>query len=123
MINARVLAHAARALSGPLDRRSLTDDEEHQIADLIEVLSEDDVEIVRPDDILGAKAVAELLDIEKSTLTRWRREGYLPKPYATPASGPIWLRPRVEAFKLEHEATADAAGRRPVGSRHAAAST
>lgn len=122
-MNIRHLMVAARTLSGHVDRRTLDRDDEHEIQALILKLEDERTELVHPDDLLGGKEAAAFLGVEKSTVTRWKNEKYLPSPYAEPASGPIWLRPALETFKVEHEAHADAAGRRPVGSRTPAPST
>lgn len=76
--------------------------------------------LVSPGDLLSTKDVAELLGVDRTTASRWLTQGYLPEPFGRPASGPIWLRPVIEAFAEQHHARADAAGRRPVGSNRVA---
>jgi hypothetical protein len=78
----------------------------------------DGAQVVRPGDQLGTKDVAELLGVDRTTASRWHRDGYLPEPFQRAASGPLWLRPALETFAEKHAASADAAGRRPVGTAH-----
>lgn len=75
----------------------------------------DGAELVHPDDLMGTREVAELLGIDRTTASRWKSSGYLPTPFAETAAGPLWLRPVIVAFAEQHRASADAAGRRPVG--------
>lgn len=72
--------------------------------------------VVRPGELLGAKEVAELLGVDRTTVSRWLRDGYLPEPFQHVAAGPLWLRPAIEDFASAHRARADAAGRRPFAS-------
>lgn len=53
-------------------------------------------ETVSPEtELIGSKAVCALLDIDRSTLSRWVREGHIPYVYKSPeANGPY-------VFKLE----------------------
>ena len=68
-----------------------------------------------PVELLGTKEAAEFLDVDRTTVSRWRSSGYLPAPYQVLATGPVWLRPALEEFREAHRASADRAGRRPVG--------
>lgn len=74
--------------------------------------------VIVPDRLVSTQAAADLLGIEKSTVIRWRKSGYMPPPLATVGGriGPVWLADDLEAFKKLHEEGADSAGRRPWGS-------
>jgi hypothetical protein len=72
--------------------------------------------VVLPEDLIGPKEAAALIGVDRTTVSRWKSSGYMPRPFAEPAIGPLWLRPVVEAFAERHRRTADAAGRRPLGS-------
>lgn len=74
--------------------------------------------VVLPEDLVGTKEAAELLRVDRTTVSRWKRAGYLPRPFAELATGPVWLRPVLEAFHEQHRAHSDAAGRRAWGSAH-----
>lgn len=75
---------------------------------------------IRPGDLAGTKEAMAILGVDKTTVSRWKRQGYLPEPFQVLAAGPVWLVPVLERFKAEHEASADAAGRRPGAGRAAA---
>lgn len=72
-------------------------------------------QLVMPGDLLGTKEAAELLGVDRTTASRWKKAGYMPTPFAETATGPLWLRATLETFAAKHRANADAAGRRPVG--------
>lgn len=70
---------------------------------------------VQPGDLLGPKEAAELLAVDRTTVSRWNRQGYLPPPFQMLGGAPVWTRETLEDFKVRHRQTADAAGRRPLG--------
>lgn len=65
--------------------------------------------------LAGSKEASTLLGIERGTVGRWLKEGYLPPPIQRLASGPVWLVADLALFKARHAERADGAGRRPVG--------
>jgi len=70
---------------------------------------------VESGDMLGPKEAAELLGVNRTTVSRWNRDSYLPAPFQMLGNTPMWTREALEAFKVQHRQTADAAGRRPLG--------
>lgn len=95
---------------------SLTDE---QIADALGAL-EDGAVLVRPGDLLGPGDAAAIIGVDRSTVSRWIREGYMPEPLQVlmlrGAKGvPVWTRPTITKFAAEHHGRSDAAGRRPLG--------
>lgn len=78
-------------------------------------LSEQGVELVGPGDLLGVAEAAELLGRDRTTVSRWKAQGYLTAPLGVPGGSrgaPAWARAQLERFRVEHEAGADASGRR-----------
>lgn len=61
-------------------------------------------------DLVGTQEVTEMLDVSRQRVHELRRAGRFPEPIVQLASGPIWLRPAVEAFL---EGWDRRAGRRP----------
>lgn len=59
-----------------------------------------DLEQVVPNfpDLVGAQEVTNLLNVSRQRLHELRTSGRFPEPMVTLASGPVWLRPAVEAF-------------------------
>lgn len=59
-----------------------------------------DVEQAVPNfpDLVGAQEVTDLLNVSRQRLHELRASGRFPEPMVTLASGPVWLRPAVEAF-------------------------
>lgn len=45
-----------------------------------------------PGSLVGRAELAELAGVQQNTVVQWGRRRKLPEPYATLASGPIWLR-------------------------------
>lgn len=79
-------------------------------------------ELVAPGDLVVPGEAAEILGKDRTTISRWSREGYMPEPLQRVmlrgASGvPVWPRARIVAFGEQHRARSDTAGRRPVGTR------
>lgn len=71
--------------------------------------------VVRRGELLSSKEAAALLQVDRTTVSRWRSSGYLPEPFDEVGAGPLWLRPRLEVFAAGHREHADRAGRRPLG--------
>lgn len=76
----------------------------------------------QPLDVLGLSEVAALLEVDKSVVGRWRREGKFPEPYLdkrqpgtpwTPGAGlaatPLWERGPVAVFKADRDERREAA--------------
>lgn len=74
-------------------------------------------EVVAPGDLLGPAQAAEFLGVNRTTISRWKREGYMPEPFVDLGSQGIWTlwtRTALEAFREQRTAEGiDAAGRRP----------
>jgi hypothetical protein len=58
---------------------------------------------VLPADIVGTAEAAEILDVERPRIGRWKRSGLLPVPLTELATGPVWLRKDIEAVTDERE--------------------
>lgn len=74
-------------------------------------------EIVRPEDLFGPAQAADFLGVNRTTISRWKREGYMPKPFqdlGVAGTWTLWSRAALEAFKARRAAESDAAGRRPA---------
>jgi hypothetical protein len=56
--------------------------------------------LVALDDLLDLTAVAELFEVNKGTVQKWRTRGILPPPDVELAMGPIWVRATVEQWGL-----------------------
>lgn len=54
-------------------------------------------------DLVGTAEAAEILDVERPRIGRWKRQGLMPMPITELATGPIWLRKDIEALKGERE--------------------
>jgi predicted DNA-binding transcriptional regulator AlpA len=50
-------------------------------------------------DVVGAAEARAILGVELQRISRWRKQGRLPPPYAMLASSPIWLTEDIEKFK------------------------
>jgi hypothetical protein len=79
-------------------------------------------QLVEPGDLIGPGEAAVILGKDRTTISRWIREGYMPTPLQNlmirGGSGvPIWTRATIEAFRHRHAVHADGAGRRPLGTR------
>jgi predicted site-specific integrase-resolvase len=48
--------------------------------------------------LVGTAEAAELLEVNKSQIGRWRRAGTFPEPVAQLASGPLWKREQITRF-------------------------
>ena len=53
------------------------------------------------DELLGPAEVADLLNVKRNTLAKWRERGKLPEPYTVLSGLPIWRRGDVMAFVVE----------------------
>jgi len=60
--------------------------------------------VARGNDLLGTAEVEELLGVPRSTITRWLRDGKMPRPEAKLRATPVWKRTHIERFKAEREA-------------------
>lgn len=47
---------------------------------------------------VGAAEASALLGVELQRISRWRKQGKLPAPYAPLAASPVWLKKDIEAF-------------------------
>lgn len=72
-------------------------------------------ELLRPGDLFTTNDAAVFLGADRTTVGRWRRGGYMPKPFQELAGAPVWTRATLEEFRDAHRSRADAAGRRPLG--------
>jgi predicted site-specific integrase-resolvase len=70
---------------------------------------------VLPGDLYGPKEAAAFLGRDRTTITRWNRDGYMPAPFQELGGAPVWTRAALEEFRDRHAAASDAAGRRPLG--------
>lgn len=94
--------------------RGTDDDAREELRPAAEALKAG-AQLVCPGELCGTKEAAELLGVDRTTVSRWRADGYLPAPFQQLATGPVWLRSTLEAFSARHRERADSAGRRPVG--------
>lgn len=88
---------------------------ERELSELALALGSGAAVVIRNGDLLSSKEAAALLGVDRTTVSRWRSSGYLPAPFDEVGAGPIWLRQTLEEFATTHRASADAAGRRPLG--------
>lgn len=79
------------------------------------------VVVVAPGDLFGPGEAAAYLGVNRTTVSRWNRESYMPTPLQSLGGAPVWTRAQLDVFKQQHEASADKAGRRPLGSAAGAA--
>lgn len=49
--------------------------------------------------LVGTREVAAILDVERPRIGRWQSLNMMPQPVAQNASGPLWYRPEIEAYK------------------------
>jgi predicted DNA-binding transcriptional regulator AlpA len=82
---------------------------------LTEALSTAGLFVIAPGDIFGPTQAADYLGIDRTTLARWNRDGYLPKPLQRVGGADAWTREALDAFREHHDGVRDAAGRRPLG--------
>jgi hypothetical protein len=54
-------------------------------------------------DVVGAKEAHEILRVELQRISRWRKAGKLPLPYADLALSPVWVRADIEQL-MTHDA-------------------
>lgn len=95
------------------DRSDFSRDENKRLTALAKAI-EDGARLVEPGGLSGAREVGEITEKEKTTVTRWRHQGYLPQPFAILRQGPVWLRADIVEFDRLHRQQQDAAGRRPI---------
>lgn len=72
--------------------------------------------VLKPGDLFGPGEAAAHLGVNRTTVSRWNREGYMPDKLQDLGGAPVWTRAQLDAFAVQHRANADAAGRRPLGS-------
>lgn len=77
-------------------------------------------QLVLPGDLVGPGDAAEIIGVNRTTVPRWVREGYMPTPLQNVGGVPVWTRDVVVAFAAEHHGRADAVGRRPISTAAAA---
>lgn len=76
--------------------------------------------IVQPGDLFGPGEAAKYLGVNRTTVSRWCREPrYMPPAFQKLGGADIWTRAALDAFNERHQASADRAGRRPLGSAKA----
>jgi predicted DNA-binding transcriptional regulator AlpA len=80
----------------------------------LEKLIADGGRLIAPKGLAGAREVSAITGKEKTTITRWRNQGYLPEPIALLAQGPVWDLAEIVEFDRLHREQQDAAGRRPM---------
>lgn len=54
-------------------------------------------------DLVGTAEAAEILDIERSRIGRWKKAGLLPEPVIELQATPVWRRADIEKMKPERE--------------------
>ena len=55
------------------------------------------------DNIVGTAEAADLLDVERSRVGRWKKSGVMPDPVITLSATPIWLRDDIVGMLDERE--------------------
>lgn len=66
--------------------------------------------------LLGTAEVSKRLKVDKSRISRWRRQDAegkgpgFPEPYAVVRAGPIWQEPQIEAFQRSRKTKAKKGG-------------
>ncbi len=55
-------------------------------------------------DIVGTAEAADILDVERPRIGRWRNQGKMPPPVAELAATPVWHRKQIEALIEGREA-------------------
>lgn len=73
--------------------------------------------IFAPGDLFGPAKAADYLGVNRTTISRWKREGYMPEPYAdlgTEGTWTVWTRAQLEALKAQRDAEEAAARRSPA---------
>jgi ADP-ribosyl-[dinitrogen reductase] hydrolase len=50
-------------------------------------------------DVVGASEASEILGVEVQRISRWRKDGRLPEPYADLAMSPVWIRADIERIR------------------------
>lgn len=100
----------------PFDR--LDEDDIAAVTEALEALRAG-AEILRPEDLFAPAQAADFLGVNRTTVSRWKRQGYMPKPFqdlGIAGTWTLWTRKALEDFKRRHEAESDSAGRRtPAG--------
>lgn len=61
----------------------------------------------RPGSLSGTSEAMEILNVPRSTLSRWLEKGEMPKPEDVPNCGPIWRTADLERFRGKRAAEAD----------------
>lgn len=51
--------------------------------------------------VLGVAEVAELLSLERSTISAYLTRGQMPAPWVTLACGPLWKRDQIKTWRPE----------------------
>jgi hypothetical protein len=72
--------------------------------------------LLGPADLFGPAQAAAFLGVNRTTVSRWKREGVMPTPFqdlGEAGTWTLWTRASLEAFKAQRDADA-AALRRPV---------
>lgn len=58
-------------------------------------------------ELVGVKEAAAILGWDKRRISVYRKRGSFPAPIQELASGPVWLRSQIEAYRLEKEEEAE----------------
>lgn len=54
-------------------------------------------------ELVGVKEAAEILGWDKGKVSVYLARGILPEPIQRLASGPVWTREQIEAYKEKHD--------------------
>jgi hypothetical protein len=66
-------------------------------------------QLLRPGDLFGPAQAAEFLGVNRTTVSRWKREGIMPTPFqdlGDAGTWTLWTRTSLETFKAERAAAA-----------------
>lgn len=77
--------------------------------------------VIQPGDLFGPGEAAAFMGVNRTTVSRWIREGYMPPALQQLGGAGVWTRDVLVPFREQHLAAADAAGRRPSGGKPAEA--
>jgi hypothetical protein len=64
-------------------------------------------QLLRPGDLFGPAQAAEFLGVNRTTVSRWKREGTMPTPFqdlGDAGTWTLWTRDSLEAFKAQRAA-------------------
>lgn len=71
--------------------------------------------LLGPDDVFGPAQAAAYMGVNRTTISRWKREGYMPEPWVDLGGTGVWTlwtREQLDDLKARHDRASDGAGRR-----------